>query len=1136
MKKILILLLLCVTGALSAQNTTAPIYPLRGQVRVVYGGDTVDIFFNGDTTKFKTNNAYYVFNKPIYVNKDVVALQKDLQDLIAIVATKEPYIEPTSGLYYLDGNKTWQLFPSSLSASDVYPWAKEPEKPVYTASEVGLGNVDNTSDIDKPISTLTQEALDVKANSHNASFTGTTTGITKDMVGLGLVDNTSDIDKPVSTATQTALDSKQDLITLSTALYYYRGDKVWATLNKAAVGLGNVDNTSDANKPVSIIQQDSLDAKLGLYATAANSNLLQGKDSAYIKENWGGSGGGVSFPPNTTGKDVLVAIDPLDNVFYYLVDSIVSTDTTSSGGGTTLNGLGFVKATGTDISYDNTTYQPLITASGVNTQYYDGTKTFRALPVYTASNGVQKTGNDFSLGGTTGDVTLKASDQTKTFSVGNLDSEKYGKIYLYTRDATTGKRAFFSMEGGNFMLSTDDPNALTFGTSAAYAYDVDVYLTTPLSIPSLLKVQNTIHDSLVGYASAAVFPDNTTGEDIIVGRTPDNQTIYYKIDSLLGGNQTFDGTGYVKMSGTDISYDNRDLQTQLSGTGFVKSSGTTISYDNSTYEPAITAGSSGYYWNGLKAWTILNSAAVGLGNVNNTSDANKPVSTATQTALDLKQNSLGNPTTAGWVLAAGTTGAPYWVAQSSGGTTHDAVTIGTGNGLTLSGQQLSLTLATTSTTGALSSTAYTTFNNKVSFPGFGTTSTTASTGDHLHTGTYQPLSTAWNTGNLNLVTTDFNARRITLGRQSGNANIKGDVSDGAIIIDSYGSGQGVHLQQYVAGNVYLADGGGKVGIDTQSPTEKLTVNGNVTATGYKVSDVALDKTHIGLTNVDNTSDANKPISTATQTALNAKQATISGTGFVKASGTTISYDNTTYQAALVSGTNIKTVNSNSLVGSGNVSVGTVTSVAAITLGTTGTDLSSTVATGTSTPVITLNVPTASASNRGVLSSTDWNTFNGKQAALVSGTNIKTINSTTVLGSGNFTLEPALGNPGTSGYVLSSTTGGTRSWVAPPKPKVYQNLTSASTITMNTNTSLNANVTLTSNTTITLSNLTSGDEGNIIVKQDATGGRTITLSPTPEVISGGDNTIYLTSTANAVDIISYTYNGTTLYVTYGNHYN
>lgn len=57
--------------------------------------------------------------------------------------------------------------------------------------------------------------------------------------------------------------------------------------------------------------------------------------------------------------------------------------------------------------------------------------------------------------------------------------------------------------------------------------------------------------------------------------------------------------------------------------------------------------------------------------------------------------------------------------------------------------------------------------------------------------------------------------------------------------------------------------------------------------------------------------------------------------------------------------------------------GTVTSVAALTIGTTGTNITSTVDTGTTTPVITLNIPTASATNRGALSSTDWNTFNNK---------------------------------------------------------------------------------------------------------------------------------------------------------------
>lgn len=45
------------------------------------------------------------------------------------------------------------------------------------------------------------------------------------------------------------------------ALKYWRGDKSWQTLDKSAVGLSNVDNTSDANKPISSATQTALNAK-----------------------------------------------------------------------------------------------------------------------------------------------------------------------------------------------------------------------------------------------------------------------------------------------------------------------------------------------------------------------------------------------------------------------------------------------------------------------------------------------------------------------------------------------------------------------------------------------------------------------------------------------------------------------------------------------------------------------------------------------------------------------------------------------------------------------------------------------------------------------------------------------------------
>lgn len=82
----------------------------------------------------------------------------------------------------------------------------------YTKAQVGLGNVDNTSDASKPISTLTQAALDLKATdaaltSHTANVANPHT-VTKTQVGLGNVNNTADVDKPISTLTQAALDLK----------------------------------------------------------------------------------------------------------------------------------------------------------------------------------------------------------------------------------------------------------------------------------------------------------------------------------------------------------------------------------------------------------------------------------------------------------------------------------------------------------------------------------------------------------------------------------------------------------------------------------------------------------------------------------------------------------------------------------------------------------------------------------------------------------------------------------------------------------------------------------------------------------------------------------------------------------------
>ena len=66
--------------------------------------------------------------------------------------------------------------------------------------------------------------------------------------------------------------------------------------------------------------------------------------------------------------------------------------------------------------------------------------------------------------------------------------------------------------------------------------------------------------------------------------------------------------------------------------------------------------------------------------------------------------------------------------------------------------------------------------------------------------------------------------------------------------------------------------------DSAAASAAIAASAPVTSVAGKTGDVTLGKSDVGLGNVDNTSDAGKPVSTATQTALNAK-ASLSGATF-----------------------------------------------------------------------------------------------------------------------------------------------------------------------------------------------------------------------------------------------------------------
>lgn len=74
-----------------------------------------------------------------------------------------------------------------------------------------LGEIAAALQTDQSGLTALTSAVNLKAPIASPTFTGTVSGITKSMVGLANVDNTTDASKPISTLTQSALDLKAPL-------------------------------------------------------------------------------------------------------------------------------------------------------------------------------------------------------------------------------------------------------------------------------------------------------------------------------------------------------------------------------------------------------------------------------------------------------------------------------------------------------------------------------------------------------------------------------------------------------------------------------------------------------------------------------------------------------------------------------------------------------------------------------------------------------------------------------------------------------------------------------------------------------------------------------------------------------------
>jgi hypothetical protein len=173
-------------------------------------------------------------------------------------------------------------------------------------SGVGLGNVDNTSDANKPVSTATQTALNLKANLASPTFTGTVSGITKSMVGLGNVDNTSDASKAISTATQTALDAKQATLsgtgfvksTAGTISYDNSTYLTSSTASSTYLPISNPTATGTLTAP-------TISNTLGANFATSSGNVGIGTTSLVAKLTVVGSDNNISMDAGASGNPYL---------------------------------------------------------------------------------------------------------------------------------------------------------------------------------------------------------------------------------------------------------------------------------------------------------------------------------------------------------------------------------------------------------------------------------------------------------------------------------------------------------------------------------------------------------------------------------------------------------------------------------------------------------------------------------------------------------------------------------------------------------------------------------------------------------------------------------------------------------------
>jgi hypothetical protein len=477
-----------------------------------------------------------------------------------------------------------------------------------TKSSVGLGNVDNTADTAKPVSTAQQTALNLKANLASPALTGTPTAPT-----AATFTNTTQIATTAYVVGTLAgyspvIDSLSDIGNTTIDLVPTNGDLLkWngtAWVNASGYAL---------------LASPALTGTPTAPTAASNTNTTQVATTAYVQ-------GEISELLNGAGA----AYDTLKE----LQDILVADEGTV----TTLTTLVGTKAPLASPSLSGTPTAPTAAANTNTTQIAT-----TAFVTAAASQAVSDSGNTAiqkTFVNAKGDlVTATADDTPAILTVGT------NGYFLKANSSAAAGIEWASIPTINNLDDIGDVTITSAINGDFLKWNGTAWVNTPIEVGDISSV--TAGTGLTGGGSSGSVTLNLASTAVTAGSYGAAGTVAtFTVDAQ--GRLTAAGNSAIAITASQVT----DLTKSSVGLGSVDNTADTAKPVSTAQQTALDLKANLASPTFTGTVSGITKTMVGLGNVDNTADTAKPVSTAQQTALDLKAN-LASPTFTGNVTTTG---------------------------------------------------------------------------------------------------------------------------------------------------------------------------------------------------------------------------------------------------------------------------------------------------------------------------------------------------------------------------------------------------------------------------------------------------------------------------------------------------